>query len=160
MPMELSLPNIFSEWVKHFLATGPDAISDWKLSEKGDSTELFIPKLNDEGFDVTVIADSDEISVYSEHLAHRHFTSDGNAKEVIEPAMGFVRDLLAPNMRLRVFEVNGSPYKAQFEVFHGGEWKNDGLTGLFVIPWFRKKTELCFTNNRLPERNPFEAPSS
>ena len=158
--MDTSLPQSFSIWVKRFLASGPEATADWELTDKGDSIELRIPKLDAEGFEVIVIADANEVSVYSEYVAHRHFTSAGNHSQVIELAMGFVRDLLAPNMRLRVFEVNGSPYKARFEVLHQGEWKNDGMTGLFVIPWFRRKTERCFTNRRLAERNPSEAPSS
>lgn len=153
--MDESLPSVFRELVDQITSKGLNRTPDWELSEKNGNAVLLIPKANPDGFDVTVIADKNEVSVYTEYLAHRHFTSDGNHRETASLAMGLVRDLLAPNMRVHVFEVGGSPYKAILEVFHKDSWQDDGSTGLLVIPWFRKKTERFYTNQRLPAREPF-----
>ncbi len=154
-----SLPAIFREAAEPVISGASPGSAGFELSEKNGKTKLFIPKTNPDGFDVTVIADNEEISVYTEFLAHRHFTSDGNHREVCALALGLVRDLLASNMRVHVFEVGGSPYRAILEAHHNGQWVHDGETRLFVFSWFRKKTERFYSNQRLPVRNLFGDPS-
>jgi hypothetical protein len=148
-----SLPEAFRTYVGRVIAEREMMSSDWVLADRDGTVELLIPKTNPDGFDVTVVADEQEVSVYSHCLVHRHYTSDGNHSEIISAAMGLTRDLLSPNMRVHVFEVGGSAYKAAFEAFHDGRWVSDGSTALFVIPWFRRRTERFYSNRRLPARS-------
>jgi len=152
MIMEKSLPIVFKEMVAQVIATSGGNSIDWRLAEKDGNPELFIPKTNTDGFDVTIVADQSEISIYTEFVAHRHFTSDGDHASTCGEALGFLRDLLTQNMRIRVKTVEGSPYHATLEVLHEGVWHHDGSTVIFASPWFRKRAEHVYSNSRLPIR--------
>jgi hypothetical protein len=146
------LPQVFRAAVVGIREKSPADCLDWRLEDKNGACELVIPKLSDDGFEVIVIADDCEVTVYSEHIAHQHFTSDGNHEEVCQLALGLVRDLLSPAMRLRVIEVGGKPSRAHFEISRDGVWRRDGTTVLFSLPFFRKRVERFYTNRRLPIR--------
>ena len=106
--MTASLPSAFRDVIARIVEHAPKDGGDWRIEEKKGTCALTIPKLADDGFEITVIADDQEVTVFSEYLAHQHFTSDGNHEETCQQAMGFVRDLLSPSMRLRVIEIGGS----------------------------------------------------
>jgi hypothetical protein len=146
------LPDVFRMVVSGIIDQTRVETHDWHLEDKDGGCELVIPKLSDEGFEVTVIADDQEVTVYTEYLAHQHFTSDGNHEEVSQQAMGLVRDLLSPVMRLCVIEVGGKPFQAHFEISHRGEWHRESTTALFSLPFFRKRIERFYVNRRLPIR--------
>lgn len=147
-----ALPKVFRTVVESLIRCSPEHTRDWQLVSKAGNTELVIPKLAEEGFKITVVADDSEVSVYSEYLAHEHFTSDGDHEAVSNQAMGLVRDLLSPLMRLRVTEVKGSVIRARFEVMRDGAWKAEAITGLLAFSFFSKRTEKFFINRRMPIR--------
>lgn len=151
--MTASLPSIFRSVVARIVEHSPGDSGDWRIEERDGTCELTIPKLADDGFEITVVADDQEVTVFSEYLAHQHFTSDGNHEEVSQQAMGLVRDLLSPAMRLRVVEIGGKPSRADFEVSADGFWHRESTTGLLLPSFFRKKIERFYTNRRLPVRN-------
>ena len=103
--MPKRLPTIFHEVAGEIMGAGVAKCGDWSLQEKNGEYELFIPKLSQEGFEITVVADQEEVTVYSEYLAHQHFTSDGDHQKTSRLAMGLVRDLLSPVMRVRLVKV-------------------------------------------------------
>lgn len=150
--MTASLPTIFRELVVKIIQNSPNQCHDWRLEDKGFECVLFIPKLSQDGFEITVEANESEVTVFSEFFAHQHFTSDGNHEEVADYAMGLVRDLLSPAMRVRVIEKGGKVSRAYFESSRDGKWRNDSSTAVFRFPFFRKKSVRYYMNERLPAR--------
>lgn len=148
-----TLPEVFCAQAGQIIAADTQKTADHLLKKEGDNWVLTIPKQDAAGFEVTVIADESEITVYTEYGAHRHYTSDGNHPEVVKEAMGLVRDLLTEHMRVRVYEIRGMSYRFDLEWFRQGRWQREYTTSLFVLPWFGKKTEKIYTNRRLPPRN-------
>lgn len=148
-----SLPEIFRSIAKKVIEADPQKTSDHVLEKEGANWRLRIPKQEPSGFDITVIADESEVTVYTEYGAHRHYTSDGKHEETVQMALGLVRDLLSENMRVRVFVARGKPYRFDLEWCVKGRRNNDGRTGLFVLPWFGKKTQKLYSNHRLPPRS-------
>ncbi len=151
--MVSSLPAEFRGVAGSIIARDPSHTSDWRLEDKNDKCELFIPKLSERGFDITVVADEDEVTVYSEHTAHQHFTSEGNHHETSQLAMGFVRDLLSPAMRLCVVKSGAKAVQGAFEVYRDGQWQRETTTALIGLPKFRRKTVEYYANERLPKRD-------
>lgn len=125
---------------------------DWRLQDKNGDCELIIPRLSPEGFEITVVADEAEVTVYSEYIAHQHFTSDGDHRNVSQLAMGLVRDLLSPVMRVRLVKVGNKPVRGDFETWHDGKWRRGSTTVLFNLRFFRSRTVEYYTNERLPKR--------
>lgn len=123
------------------------------MADDKGNVVLEIPKLDAQGFDVTVVADDQEVTVYSEFIAHQHFTSDGDHAAVSELALGLVRDLLSPLMRLRVIEVRGKPSRGDFQVSQSGEWHTEALTGVIGLGMLGKRIEKFYVNRRLPARD-------
>jgi hypothetical protein len=152
--MAASLPAIFRSVVSEIMARDASHTADWRLEEKNDKCELFIPKLLERGFDITVIADADEVTVYSEYVAHQHFSSyQGDHFELSQLAMGLVRDLLSPAMRVRVVKKGGKVVQGAFEICRDGEWQRKSTTALIGLPKFRTKDVEYYVNERLPKRD-------
>ena len=151
--MPSSLPVEFRAVVDGIVSRDPSHTSDWRLEQKNDKCELFIPKLSGRGFDITVVADEDEVTVYSEHVAHQHFTSEGNHYETSQLAMGFVRDLLSPAMRVRVTKKGDKAVRGDFEMWREGAWHRETTTAVIGIPKFRRKIVEYYVNERLPKRD-------
>ena len=150
--MPSTLPEVLQSVVNEIARQTPAASGDWRTRQSENEFELIIPKLSDEGFDIQIIADPNEVTVFSEHVAHQHFTSDGNHAQVCRDAMGLVRDLLSPRMRLRVIEMSGKPVRAYLEIFRNGNWQSETTTTLLHFPFFKKQTEKVYLNRRLPVR--------
>jgi hypothetical protein len=150
--MPTPLPTIFREVVAEIVRRDAAKCGDWRLQDKNGGCELVIPKLSEDGFEVTVVADQQEVTVYSEYLAHQHFTSDGDHQKASQQAMGLVRELLSPVMRVRLVKVGDKPIRGHFEALRDGEWRRESTTSLFSIRLFRKRTEKYYVNERLPRR--------
>jgi len=150
--MTQPLPQVFRSITTSIARQSPAESADWHIEEKDGVCTLVIPKLVADGFEITVEADESEVTVYSEFIAHQHFTSNGNHEEVCQMAMGLVRDLLSPGMRLRVIELGGKPSRAHFETSREGVWRRESTTVLFSLPFFQKRVERFYINHRLPIR--------
>jgi hypothetical protein len=128
--MASSLPTAFHEIAREIMRREGSQCSDWRLQDKKGECELVIPKLSPEGFEITVVADEKEVTVYSEYLAHQHFTAEGDHGKVSEQAMGFVRDLLSPAMRIRLVKAGDKPVRGDFEFWRDGAWHRESITSL------------------------------
>ena len=151
--MAASLPSIFRSVASEIIARDASHTADWRLEDKDEKCELVIPKLSERGFDITVVADDEEVTVHSEYVAHQHFTSDGNHREVSQLAMGLVRDLLSPAMRLRVVKKSGKAVQGAFEIYRQGAWQRESTTAVIGIPKLKKKDVEYYVNERLPTRD-------
>ena len=150
--MQAILQDSFRSVIDRIVKQSPDATRDWRREEKDGDAVLVIPKLDEQGFDIMVVADDQEVTVYSEFIAHQHFTSDGDHVAVSEQAMGLVRDLLSPMMRLRVIEVRGNASRGDFQVARDGEWRSESVTGVIGFGLFGRRVEKFYINRRLPLR--------
>jgi hypothetical protein len=91
------------------LARHPDLRHEW--SDDGTVVTLRFPPANADGFDVMIQAGEGDLCVFM-GANHHHFDIDPrNPKESVTVALGLVRDLLTPNMRLRERRVAGRPYR-------------------------------------------------
>ena len=110
---------------------------------KGNVVRVVIPRLRDSGFDVTIEAATFGVLVRTGILFHAHFRSatewddwderdeseddefyDSSAsRKPAEQALGLVRDLLSPAVRIRERRAAGIPYYAALEARVGGEWR-------------------------------------
>jgi hypothetical protein len=152
MNMPDPLPTTFREVAGEIMGQDAARCGDWCLREKNGEYELFIPKLSQKGFEITVVADQEEVTVYSEYLAHQHFTSDGDHQKASQLAMGLVRDLLSPVMRIRLVKIGGKPARGDLETLRDGKWRRESTTALFVLRLFRERTVEYYSNERLPAR--------
>jgi hypothetical protein len=92
------------------------------------------------------------VTVYSEYLAHQHFTSDGDHQKAAQLALGLVRDLLSPAMRVRLVKVADKPIRGDLETLSDGRWRRESTTALFNFRLFRKRTVEYYFNERFPAR--------
>src|ERR1051325_12149693 len=132
-----TLPEVFRCVVARIMEGTPSECSDWRLNDDSGKCQLLIPNASDDGFEISVLADEHEVTVYTSYLVHQHFTSDGNHEALCQRAMGLVRDLLSPGMRVRVVEIGGKPVRADLESFRNSAWHRESTTALFSLPWFR-----------------------
>jgi hypothetical protein len=63
---------------------------------------------------------------------HSHFDWQSTAEEACIDALGLVRDLLSPGMRLVETSAGGRPYRWDLEVFDDGRWRLEESCGLLL----------------------------
>src|SRR6266498_3885481 len=73
-------------------------------------------------------------------------------QEKIVAALGLVRDLLSPHMRIRELRAGKSAYRWHMEALHNNEWQTEGFTGLLFWSYFAKRSERILQNTTLPGR--------
>jgi hypothetical protein len=160
---ELKETNQTPGLCQSFLRQAKDALSDspqikhtWSMDADEKHCILNIPKDGDNGFPVTVEVRPDEIMVIAGG-AHTNFHLDETPDKLAAHALGLVRDLLSPAMRIREHLAGGKPYKWAFELNKNGQWITEEYCALFFWNYFGKRTVKIYQNNILPAReNPVE----
>jgi hypothetical protein len=143
-----SLGALFRGQAREVLGRHPEVPHTWS----SDACELHFPRADESGFDVIVDIGEEELTVHA-HGAHQHFPArDGTAREEAEAALGLVRDLLSPDMRLRERLASGKPYLWMLEANRGLGWKKENLTGLMIFKYFGRRAERTYQNRWLPGR--------
>lgn len=71
---------------------------------------------------------------------------------MVEDALGLVRDLLSPDMRVRELRAGRSAYRWFIEAFDGRTWKVEHMTGLLFWNYFGRRSEHIYQNAVLPGR--------
>ncbi len=144
------LCRAFVARAKEILSAHPQIQHNWSIDDDEDHCILDIPKVNEDGFDITVEVDCDEIVIRA-HGYHQHVDEkDDNQK--IESAFGLVRDLLSTSMRIKEYWVGGSPCRWEAQSSRNGEWVTEATTGLLFRNYFGKRLEKYYQNNILPGR--------
>lgn len=113
---------------------------------------LRLPRADASGFDIALIGNSNDIELAAGGF-HSHVDNPADPTELVRGALGFVRDLLTPSMRLREWCSNGVPYRWVLESSRGGAWVAEESTGLLFWNYFGRRTERVFQNNQLPSRD-------
>ena len=131
----------------------PDLVHEWR--DDRESVSITFPRRSERGFDVVVEATADGVIVAAgtgRGGTHVHFDGPGGAEEHTARALGLVRDLLSPAMRLRVAEAAGTEYRWRLESFDGAAWRTEETTGLLLWPFWSRRTERVYQNDVLPPR--------
>jgi len=136
---------------KEVLAEHPEIRHGWSIDDDEDHCILEIPEQCDGGFAVTAEVYPDEITVAALG-AHTHLVADPGAEEVVGRALGLVRDLLSPAMRIRERLASGEPYRWAFETYESGVWVVEEWSGFIFWNYFGKRSEKFYQNRLLPAR--------
>lgn len=121
------------------------------LSINNDHCHLLIPTQRQEGFDISVEVNSNQITY---HLGgyHDHLDLDGDPHEFVNHFFGFLYDSLSTLMRVREFRSGSSAYKWILECRSDDVWETEGTSGLLFYNYFGSKTEAIYQNSVIPER--------
>lgn len=113
-----------------------------KFSRQDESLE--IPKLNKEGFDVSIAGEGDGY-ILRLGLFHWHLATYEADKH-----LGLLLDALTPKYRIEELSKHNKPYKwtLQFQL-RDGTWKNYATTSLFTFNFWSKPTKAYYQNQIL-----------
>ena len=107
----------FVRQAREVLSHYPQIKHELSIDYDEDHCILDIPEESDGGFPVTVEVDPDELAAQ---------------------ALGLVRDLLSPAMRIRERLAGGEAYKWAFESYLDGKWVTEEWVGFFFWNYFGK----------------------
>ena len=156
MNRDSTLCQSFVRQAKEALSHHPQIKHEWSINAAEGHCILDIPKECDSGFPITVQVHPKEIIIMAGG-AHTNLDLDDNPDDLAAHALGLVRDLLSPAMRIRERLAGGKPYKWIFELYHDGQWMAEEWCGLFFWNYIGKRTEKIYQNRILPAReNPVE----
>jgi hypothetical protein len=142
----------FVEQAKRFLAECPQIRHAWEYADESHCT-LEIPVQCEGGFTITVEVSAEEIMVGAGGAHTNLIFDDGDPKEFVGRALGLIRDLVSPVMRVRERTAGGKPYWWAFESLMDGKWHTEESVGLLVWNWFGKRSQRTYQNTILPSRN-------
>jgi hypothetical protein len=149
--MSEELADAVVRQAREILARYPALAHRWE--QHGNSQDLIFPASEPTGFDVTVSITPHGVIVIARG-AHRHFESiqRQDVESAAAEALGMVRDLLSPDMRVREFCAAGSPYRWTLEINASDGWKATESTGLIFWNYFGRRSQQVFQNQTLPGR--------
>ena len=133
----------------------PHLDHEWR--DDGQTLALIVPRRSPHSFDVSLAATAQGVQVaVSTESGGMHVPFDPrdyeSADALIGHALGLVRDLLSTDMRLRVLEAGGTPYRWYLESRDGTGWRTENTMGLLVWPFWRPRAERIFQNDALSRR--------
>ncbi|MBI3878518.1 MAG: hypothetical protein HY301_00435 [Verrucomicrobia bacterium] len=147
-----SLCREFIQTAKAALSKTPEVKHSWSIDPNEVQCSLSIPKIDEDGFDVTIEVSPDGVVVFGEG-AHQHFdTPESTHPEKIIAALGLVRDLLSPHMRVGELRAGKSAFRWFMESLHENEWQAESSTGLLFWNYFARRSERVLQNKTLPGR--------
>ena len=125
----------------------------WAQNQPSVGTQLKFPKVAAEGFDIVLdISNADIVVRIGELDEAFRIDVHGGPALAVRYALGLVRDLLSPAMRLRILSAGGRPYRWVLESSDDGVWKAENLTGRIFYRYFGRRSEAIFQNSQLPAR--------
>ena len=146
----------FVATAKNIMVHHPEVKHTWSIDADEDHCILDIPKRSEDGFDITVEVFPYEIIVSADgpHLHFDDIKNDDikNIEATVQEALGLIRDMLSPVMRVVEQRSNGQPYKWHLESYREGQWKREDTTGILFYNFFGRKTKNIYQNNVLPRR--------
>ena len=111
---------------------------------------LRIPAVESDGFDIEVEANGDGLEL---RAGGAHFPLDGaDTSTSVRDALGLIRDLLTPAMRLRETLAGGRPYRWRLESLNDDRWETEHEMRLLLRNYFGSRSERIYQNRHLPSR--------
>lgn len=147
-------PALCREFVRQardFFESYPQIKHTLSVDDDEDHCILDIPEETPDGFPVTVEVEPEQITVYASgaHISER---PEGNPADFVARTLGYVQDLLGPNMRVRELCAGGEPHKWGIEILQEVQWQTEEWTGLVFWNYFGKRSERIYMNRILPAR--------
>jgi hypothetical protein len=117
------------------------------------SQSLHFGSLEDAGFDVELEANVRGLELRCGGM-HTPLAGGSDPDEAVRDALGLVRDLLSPGMRLTEQWAGGSAYHCSLEAVCNGGWQPEYEMALIVWNFFGRRSERIYQNGHLPVRDP------
>lgn len=145
------LLDLFRQRVAEILAAHPALVHEWTAEN-----ELTFPRSHDQGFDVSILVEDDDVSVAALGF-HEHFGAAAGPPvaaptEMVETVLGYVRDLLSPGIRIREKRAGRTPYSWTVEVQEGSNWVRESKTAVPFFNYLGRRSERVYQNQQLPNR--------
>ena len=133
--VNMTIPEVFERHARAILAAHPELKPRWSASSNGDGRELFIPKRDSSGFDVTVRAETYGLYPLAggwhgapwEPARDDPRPLDPQVDELCVQFLGFIRTLLSVDAILKVHYSRRRPYRWVLEY----ETELAGIAALF-----------------------------
>lgn len=114
------------------------------------ANEVVFPKAGEDGFEVSVQPESGGLIVLTDVGLHVHI--GGDPDEAVGDALGPVRDLLSPDMRVVEQRAGRRGYRWTLERLDTGRWVRVATTGQLFWNYFAGRSERIYQNRRLRGR--------
>jgi hypothetical protein len=122
-----------------------------ELRDENTRAVLWFPADSSDGYDVTLAATDADIEITAGRF-HSPCDDNPDPEDFVRHALGFVRDLLSPSMRLRELVAGRTPYRWFLESRQGEGWVPELETGLLIWPYWAQRSQRIYVNHHLPER--------
>ena len=125
----------------------------WESHPKGGGYTLRVFKSSPTGFDVGVEVQTYGLYPFAGewHGSPWDITTPGTSVVAMcRYALGLIRALLSSDMRLRVRQAGGRPYKWCIEAATPTGWRLHEETGLLFFRFFSARSDQYFQNDQLP----------
>jgi len=144
--------SVFVSAARAFLARHDGLVHEWdRCTWTPPHREcLRIPALDEDGFDLEVHPDPEEVTIFVGGGVHFH--TDASTPEEIDESLAFLHDLLSPGVRLHVRYAGGSPYRWRLEVFDGEKWRARKMGALLIFNFLGRRSTRTLQNRHLPAR--------
>lgn len=146
-----ALCRAFVEAATAALASVPQVKYELSQDVKKHRCVLSIPKTDADGFDIAFEVHPQEIIVLAGGVK-TFIPPESTDQETIQEALGLLRDLLTPHMRIREQLASGKPYKWYLESLSDGGWAIEQTDGLIFYAYWGKRSERIYQNRVLEGR--------
>lgn len=142
----------FVVYAKALLEKHPHLEHQWSMDADEDHCILDFSASDTDGFAVTIEVYPNQITIFALG-AHAHYELKEDHGMLIESAMGLVRDLLSPSMRIKAYLSGVKPYRWDIEFLEDGDWKRIDTTALIFWNYFGARRQRIYQNRTLEIRN-------
>ena len=145
---EQGLCKAFVENVTAMLAWAADVKYELSVDEDHEYCTLHIPKVGEDGFDILVEIEPEDITVWAGD-AHFHFDPDPPYVETAQSVVSLLQRMLGPEMRIRELRTWGRAYKWQLQVKMDDGWHTIQTTALWIGISLGRGSERIYQNHVL-----------
>jgi hypothetical protein len=128
----------------------PGVRHEWRQSQQ--RLALRVPAMSPTGFDIELEVNTSGVELRCRSM-HTPLDDGPDSGMAIQSALGLLRDLLTPTMRLREKCANGRPYRWFLETASPTGWRIEYEMGLLLWNVFGRRSERTYHNTHLPSRD-------
>jgi hypothetical protein len=147
-----SLPDIFWQLASERLAEHPSLLHQWSGPDSKGKRVLYIPKAEDNGFDVRIECETYGIYPYADGWHGAPWDAPNSTLDAVcKDCLGFIRSVVSPEAVLTVMYAGTKPYKWILS-YPWGETRTHDETGLLFFNYFARRQKRTLQNHHLPAR--------
>lgn len=140
---------LFARLAEQFVAGHAQLPPTTRITVDGEITCLEVPAIDDGGFGLELAVSASGVTLSTDRGFHEHFEFEEDPETFIRQILGFSRDLLSPQMRLRELQSNNRPYRWFLEAWDGANWVAEFEMGLVMFNFVGKRSQQIFQNRIL-----------